>query len=730
MDKRERSSIETLGHYEYDSKERLGYGAFAIVFKGWVKDKPSTEVAIKIIAKKNLAKSPSLLDKEIKILKELTELQHENVVALFECVEQPTSVYLVMEFCNGGDLQDYLNIQKTLSENTIKLFTIQLAGAMRALNAKGILHRDLKPQNILLKFDSKYPVKDKKGSRIYPPPEEIMLKIADFGFARFLSDGVMAATMCGSPMYMAPEVIMSLRYDAKADLWSLGTIIFQCLAGVAPFSATTPAGLKQIYEKHQNLQPSFPDSISPQLKDLLIRMLKRNSNERISFEEFFNHPFLRKNNSPLKPKPLASPPRDIVEKNACMENNAHCAENAVQMCNVEMPQSQKLSFTTVPSPETSDDFVLVPSNLPTDRAFREYSNNSSPTRPCSLPIQIPECGVTGTTAITTASPKKNKQIQHTDTKSPCAVVEKCERRGSVTADVSSISPPSVQFVLGTPPLSRRPPDSPPGMCCNKNWALTPTGSPLRRSVVSSPLLTSPFTALNSNSFIPKSGFTARSITLPEIKNVGTAMGLVYPELHEGRLFQREHTEILTKLNFVMVLVECILECANPSRERCERLVLLVRALQLLSCGLTLATNELKSGNLQPSKNVKNVVKQLNEKFHKCLEDCKKLNTPSVLQKVSATAEKILYNYAIEMCQKAALNELQNNVTECFKKYQMAQILLHSLAQQVNHKQDKALLSKYRAAVEKRLALLQDKQQFIFETDCDHMGNDRISDDPF
>lgn len=70
-------------------------------------------------------------------------------------------------------------------------------------------------------------------------------------------------------------------------------------------------------------------------------------------------------------------------------------------------------------------------------------------------------------------------------------------------------------------------------------------------------------------------------------------------------FQREHTEILTKLNFVMVLVECILECANPSRERCERLVLLVRALQLLSCGLTLATNELKSGNLQPSKNVKN-----------------------------------------------------------------------------------------------------------------------------
>lgn len=78
---------------------------------------------------------------------------------------------------------------------------------------------------------------------------------ADFGFARFLQDGVMAATLCGSPMYMAPEVIMSLQYDAKADLWSLGTIVFQCLTGKAPFQAQTPQALKQFYEKNANLSP-------------------------------------------------------------------------------------------------------------------------------------------------------------------------------------------------------------------------------------------------------------------------------------------------------------------------------------------------------------------------------------------------------------------------------------------------------------------------------------------
>ena len=78
---------------------------------------------------------------------------------------------------------------------------------------------------------------------------------ADFGFARFLQDGVMAATLCGSPMYMAPEVIMSLPYDSKADLWSLGTIVYQCLVGKAPFQAATPQALKQFYEKSPNLRP-------------------------------------------------------------------------------------------------------------------------------------------------------------------------------------------------------------------------------------------------------------------------------------------------------------------------------------------------------------------------------------------------------------------------------------------------------------------------------------------
>jgi serine/threonine-protein kinase ULK2 len=112
------------------------------------------------------------------------------------------------------------------------------------------VHRDLKPQNILLSHP------DKTNPRV----QDIILKIADFGFARFLSDGVMAGTLCGSPMYMAPEVIRSLQYDGKADLWSIGTIMYQCLTGKAPFQAQTPQALKQFYERNVNLIPTYVQS--------------------------------------------------------------------------------------------------------------------------------------------------------------------------------------------------------------------------------------------------------------------------------------------------------------------------------------------------------------------------------------------------------------------------------------------------------------------------------------
>lgn len=285
---------ETVGDYQFNKKDLIGHGAFAVVFKGQHQRLTAKTVAIKSIAKKSLAKSQSLLEKEIKILEELTKLQHENVVCLFDCKETPQCVYIVMEYCNGGDLADYLQRNGTLSEDTIRLFAKQICEAMRAIQSKGIIHRDLKPQNILLSHDE---------SILNPSSSDITLKIADFGFARFLQDGVMAATLCGSPQFMAVEIILSKPYDCRADLWSIGTILYQCLTGKAPFSARTPQELRSFYEQTPNLKPKIPSGTSTELADLLINLLKREPKDRISFQQLYKHPFLKK----PKSMPMAVP---------------------------------------------------------------------------------------------------------------------------------------------------------------------------------------------------------------------------------------------------------------------------------------------------------------------------------------------------------------------------------------------------------------------------------------
>ncbi|XP_075220023.1 serine/threonine-protein kinase unc-51-like protein Atg1 isoform X2 [Lycorma delicatula] len=668
------SKMEIVGDYEYNSRDLIGHGAFAVVYKGRLRKNPRVVVAIKSITKKNLAKSQNLLGKEIKILKELTELHHENVVALLDCKESTLNVFLVMEYCNGGDLADYLGVKGTLSEDTIRLFLRQLAGAMKALHAKGVVHRDLKPQNILLSHS---------GQRPSPQPQHIRLKIADFGFARFLQDGVMAATLCGSPMYMAPEVIMSLQYDAKADLWSLGTIVFQCLTGKAPFQAQTPQALKQFYEKNANLAPKIPNGTSPELKDLLMSLLRRNASERLEFDAFFNHAFLQ--------PPPPSPPTQLSSSPA--------------------PDP---GFPVCLSPEDSDDFVLVPSNLPTDRQARERERerersdrerdvSASPPRPSFLPIPVP--------TQLFIQQQNNQQSSPDESTVPRSQPINMQRTRMPSPDLSSLSPPSVQFVLGTPPGGRRPSETPPPV---NTWTVTPTNSPLRRSVVSSPLLTGPLATLNTintNNMLPLVPFSSRAITLPDIGTMEAPMTFVFPELPQETILEREHNETLAKLNFVLAVSECVIEVAT-GRSRSECLVLLVRALQLLSSGLTLATTKLRSKTLQPSSSVKNVVSQLNTRFRQCLNECKQLNSPGLLQNASATADKILYNHAIHMCQSAALDELFGNPAECFQRYQTAQILLHSLSQQVSHHQDRALLTKYKDAVEKRLSVLQ-QQGYVY-----------------
>nr|XP_047919765.1 serine/threonine-protein kinase ULK1 isoform X4 [Anser cygnoides] len=368
------SAMETVGKFEFSRKDLIGHGAFAVVFKGRHKEKPELEVAVKCINKKNLAKSQTLLGKEIKILK---ELKHENIVALYDFQEMANSVYLVMEYCNGGDLADYLHTMRTLSEDTIRLFLQQIAGAMKMLHSKGIIHRDLKPQNILLSY---------AGGR-KSNPNNIRIKIADFGFARYLQNNMMAATLCGSPMYMAPEVIMSQHYDAKADLWSIGTIIYQCLTGKAPFQASSPQDLRLFYEKNKMLMPNIPRETSSHLRQLLLGLLQRNHKDRMDFDEFFHHPFLDASASMKKSAsvPMPSYPSSGSGSSSSSSSTSHLASPPQSLGEMQQQLQEKtLASPTQDSPGflhgskdsagsssknsscDTDDFVMVPAQFSSD----------------------------------------------------------------------------------------------------------------------------------------------------------------------------------------------------------------------------------------------------------------------------------------------------------------------------------------------------------------------------
>uniref|UniRef100_A0A5K3FBA1 Protein kinase domain-containing protein n=3 Tax=Mesocestoides corti TaxID=53468 RepID=A0A5K3FBA1_MESCO len=298
------SAYIRLGIYEYNPADILGSGAFAIVYKGRFRDNKSQNVAIKQMIKgQNVLKSKTLLSKEISVLK---DLNHEHIVRLYDHNISNSDVYLVMEFCNGGDLSEYLHCKKTLPEETIRHFLIQIGSAMHAMNIRAVMHRDLKPGNILLSYYGEY------ASVNDVPGPLITFKLADFGFARFLQDGIMAETMCGSPMYMAPEVLMCHKYDARADIWSMGIIVYQCFVGKAPFYANSPEALKNIYLKTIDLKPRIPRETSHNLRDLLLKMLIRKPADRIDFPSFLSHPFLTEKHispSDLVPhKPASVPP--------------------------------------------------------------------------------------------------------------------------------------------------------------------------------------------------------------------------------------------------------------------------------------------------------------------------------------------------------------------------------------------------------------------------------------
>ncbi|KAK3150309.1 hypothetical protein QOZ80_3AG0231550 [Eleusine coracana subsp. coracana] len=268
-----RANRRVVGDYEL--QRLVGKGSFAKVFRA-AHRRTGARVAVKAIDRE-------LVDKRVHegILQEreiLNSISHPNILRLLDTIDTGKVLYLVLEYCDGGDLDSFLTKRGRLPEATAKDLMRQLAEGLKVLRGKNIVHRDLKPQNLLLSTNG----------------DAIILKIGDFGFARSLMNENLAATICGSPLYMAPEIWQGKDYDAKSDLWSVGVILFQLVTGQLPFPGSNYYQLRQNILTSEKLH--FPSAVEADLCqdciDLCKRLLLLDPEKRISFEEFFNHKFL------------------------------------------------------------------------------------------------------------------------------------------------------------------------------------------------------------------------------------------------------------------------------------------------------------------------------------------------------------------------------------------------------------------------------------------------------
>eukprot|EP01135_Chromosphaera_perkinsii_P008696 Nk52_evm29s1444 gene=Nk52_evmTU29s1444 len=246
----------------------IGEGSFGKVYRAR-KRYSGQIVAIKFIPKHGKSeKELKNLRKEMEIMKGLI---HPNIIQMLHWFETPEDLGVVTEFASG-ELFHVLEDDRKLPENIVCSIARQLVCALEYLHSNRILHRDMKPQNILIA----------KGRSI---------KLCDFGFAREMSlDTLVLTSIKGTPLYMAPELVKEQPYDHTADLWSLGCILYELYVGKPPFYTTSIFQLVNLIIKNS---VKYPDGMSPDFQDFLKGLLTKDPRKRLSWPELSSHPFIQ-----------------------------------------------------------------------------------------------------------------------------------------------------------------------------------------------------------------------------------------------------------------------------------------------------------------------------------------------------------------------------------------------------------------------------------------------------
>lgn len=275
----------SLEEYDIDFNHILGKGEYSVVYCGVYTGLGNRyisyekDVAIKIITNKKVKRYS--LNNEIEISNYFKEYPHPNIVEFYDIIKKKDYTYIIMEYCDCGDLRSLLDeLKKPIKEEWAQYFFSQFANGLEYLNKLNIIHRDLKPSNILL------------------TKNRSIVKICDFGFAEKFENIKKDDTICGSPLYMAPETLNNYEYESCTDLWSVGLILYEILFLKHPYDSCNniPELKSKINSKNIIIPPYDTENIyvSNECLSLLKGLLKKKSSDRITWDSFLNHPWIHK----------------------------------------------------------------------------------------------------------------------------------------------------------------------------------------------------------------------------------------------------------------------------------------------------------------------------------------------------------------------------------------------------------------------------------------------------
>ena len=275
---------------DFDIIKELGSGSFGNVYLVHHKV-TKAEFAIKAIDKRNKSNQAEkpYFRREVEVM---YKVHHNNVVKLFGHFEDNNYCYFLMEYISKGNVYDLLpkDKKKRLSTKVVSFIIRDVISAVYFLhNMKPpIIHRDIKPENVLLS-------------------EGLVAKLTDFGWSNYMREDEQRKTVCGTPIYLAPEILEEKVHDEAVDLWCIGVLLFELVTANPPFSGDDLDSLKENILK---LKINWPKDINVDAKNLIMKILKLDPKQRLPLEEMIKHPFITKF-TPDAPKRLIKPVEGI-----------------------------------------------------------------------------------------------------------------------------------------------------------------------------------------------------------------------------------------------------------------------------------------------------------------------------------------------------------------------------------------------------------------------------------